>query len=273
MLCLLLLTINYLYINSNGATVASKSDCELIKNEIPVNYFSTNMEPTAQLQQLPQYDYIAYTMNMPALRDYVHVTRKSDDGGLTQSGHSIQFKLGRNGNTLVLFFPGTGNVPDVTTDLRISHAIRKIGTQDIHVHSGILKRLEHNSFLRALQKELFWMLADMKPHLRPTKFVISGHSLGGAYALWFFLMMYQSQIQVEGVPPPPTDAAPDYIYPNFLNQKGFKLLPKKIEDVFVISYAAPFVIFHDDTNKISDQLTGQIYNFINYKDPVPMALS
>ena len=60
---------------------------------------------------------------------------------------------------------------------------------------------------------------------------------------------------------------------NRLEWETLNTLPKKLSDVHCIAYASPFIIASADQWKINSKLQERIWNFVNYKDPVPMLLA
>eukprot|EP01083_Nonionella_stella_P187855 691239_1 len=83
--------------------------------------------------------------------------------------------------------------------------------------------------------------------------IISGHSLGGGYAVLFYLALYGRA--------------------SLRNAPGFKVFPDDFKKVTVVPFAGPSVVFHEDVGKINPEILTRVTNIWNYEDPVPIMLN
>ena len=145
---------------------------------------------------LPPPDILAYTVapcflakhRMAIRPDFKDLAEKIIGGTDADSSHNIiatseiQFELALNHamDTVLLFFWGTTSREDVETDLAMSHEQRYVGDKIINVHAGVVKKFEESNFWRIFQNELKILLTkrNTNEQVVPTKFIISGHSLG-----------------------------------------------------------------------------------------------
>eukprot|EP01084_Bolivina_argentea_P072656 131922_1 len=233
---------------------------ELFDNSRQFKTDTKAVELSQLKKELPRRRFIAYTLFPAGLDDYKYMLPKTSDAN--QHELDIQYHLGSDGDTLVIYFDGTdARLIDLRTDLSVQNIAEKIhfpfNARDtiVHVHNGIATRLQQASFWEPLGNELVRRYEGKSP---PKNLVISGHSLGGGYAIWFYLWVFGDQNP----------------FNRWRTRKGMSVLKDlDITDITVITYGAPFIMYYKDIFQIPQYVQARIFSFVDYQDPVPKGLA
>eukprot|EP01084_Bolivina_argentea_P174590 302402_1 len=168
-------------------------------------------------------------------------------------------------NVMFLYFQGTemARLPEIMIDLDVTHKkydfisdedkddkIRVSGSMTSVIDSAV----EFRHMLGEDLKYIFnkYNIEGLKK--KEMKFVISGTSLGAAYATWWYLGLY-SEIKS---------------YKQIRHKFVGEYFPSQLSKIWLITIGSPLIIFHQDVHKIPREIRARIFNIINGLDPIPM---
>eukprot|EP00485_Elphidium_margaritaceum_P009060 CAMPEP_0202686556 /NCGR_PEP_ID=MMETSP1385-20130828/2309_1 /ASSEMBLY_ACC=CAM_ASM_000861 /TAXON_ID=933848 /ORGANISM="Elphidium margaritaceum" /LENGTH=271 /DNA_ID=CAMNT_0049341153 /DNA_START=34 /DNA_END=846 /DNA_ORIENTATION=- len=168
-------------------------------------------------------------------------------------------------DTLSIYFEGTDPsngrwLQDVAIDLQVTHKAYPLQNQpskSVHIHSGVAQGIiENKQFHKNLLRSLRLVKErgvgkDGKLNFDSnSKLLISGHSLGGAYAIALGLVLRDLDLGR---------------YP-FLRALRRQLLPLMENGFRIVSFGALLVVFHKDVPNIDARTRQSIFNIITPKD-------
>ena len=180
-------------------------------------------------------------------------------------------------NYISIYFHHSDPTPkDTVTDLNIEHKEIILNEKRFNVHSGFFNYLFNNKDNKFINNIIFELETlknkynyDVTSIDSNTRLILTGQSLGSALSQLFYLLTYSKSSYYK-----------DY------QQRLMEVIPRNIDNVFVITFGSPSFMFYQNVakhfkkepNTNSDQyrlcdLDKRIFNFHDENDPIPLLIT